>query len=125
MWDTSGNSALRTIQFNVAANVAPKIYDVYSDANPASTAANFYLSHDQPDAMATVTVTVYNLLGRPVWSGTVTARSDMFLTTPVSWDLTDFSGRRVPRGIYLYSATISCNGQAHQTVTRRIAVTAR
>lgn len=125
VWDTSGNSTVQTIDFNVAANVASKIYDVYSDANPASTAANFYLSHDQPDAMSTVTITVYNLLGRPVWNGTVTARSDMFLTTPVSWDLTDYSGRRVPRGIYLYSATISCNGQTHQTVTRRIAVTAR
>lgn len=125
VWDTSGNSAVRTIDFNVAANVAPKIYDVYSDANPASTAANFYLSHDQPDAMSTVTITVYNLLGRPVWNGTVTARSDMFLTTPVHWDLTDYSGRRVPRGIYLYSATISCNGENHQTVARRIAVTAK
>ena len=125
VWDTSGNSAVETIDFNVAENVAPKIYDVYSDANPASTAANFYLSHDQPDAMATVTVTVYNLLGRPVWNGTVTARSEMFLTTPVTWDLTDYSGRRVPRGIYLYTATISCDGNAHQTATRRIAVTAQ
>lgn len=126
IWDTSGNSARAEIDFNVAANIAPKIYDIYSDANPASTSANFYLSHDQPDAMVDVTVTVYNLLGRPVWSGSVGGRSDMFLSVPVSWDLTDNSGRRVPRGIYLYRATISSDGgKTFETATRRLAVTAQ
>ncbi len=126
IWDTSGNSARAEIDFNVAADVAPKIYDIYSDANPASSSANFYLSHDQPDAMVDVTVTVYNLLGRPVWSGSVSGRSDMFLSVPVTWDLTDSSGRRVPRGIYLYRATISAKGgSTYETASRRIAVTAQ
>lgn len=126
VWDTSGNSARREIEFNVAQNIAPKIYDIYSDANPASTTANFYLSHDQPDAMVDVTVTVYNLLGRPVWTGSVGGRSDMFLSVPVSWDLTDGGGRRVPRGIYLYRATITSDGgQTFETATRRLAVTAQ
>lgn len=125
VWDTSGNSARAQLDFFVAQGVAPKIYDIYSDANPASAGANFYLSHDQPDAIVDVTVTVYNLLGRPVWSGSASGRSDMFLSVPVSWDLTDFGGRRVPRGIYLYRATITGNGNSYETATRRLAVTAR
>ena len=105
--------------------MAPKIYDVYSDANPAVDQANFYLSHDQPDAMATVEVSVYNLMGRKLWSRTVTGRSDMFLTVPVTWNLCDASGRRVGRGIYLYRATITTDGQSYQTASRRIAVAAQ
>jgi len=125
VWDTSGNATEKTIEFNVVEGLAPKIYDVYSDANPASTSANFYLRHNQPDNMVTVTVTVYNLIGKPVWSGTQSGRSDMFLSVPVSWDLSDTSGRRVGRGIYIYRATISSDGKTYETTSRRIAVTSR
>ena len=124
VWDTTGNPAEKTVDFTVVEGMAPKIYDVYSDANPASTTANFYLSHNQPDGNVTVTVTVYNLIGRPVWSGTSSGRSDMFLSVPVSWDLSDNAGRRVGRGIYLYRATITTDGQSYQTASRRIAVAA-
>lgn len=125
IWDTSGNSAEKSIDFAVTESLAPKIYDVYSDANPASTTANFYLRHNQPDNMVTVTITVYNLLGTPLWSRTVNGRSDMFLTMPVTWNLTDNAGRRVARGIYLYRASITSDGQSYETASRRIAVTAR
>ena len=37
----------------------------------------------------TVTVSVYTLSGSPVWSQTETGRSDMFLTQPLTWNLTD------------------------------------
>lgn len=125
VWDTSGNAAEKSIEFNVAEGLAPKIYDVYSDANPASTSANFYLRHNQPDNMVTVTVTVYNLIGKPVWSGSQSGRSDMFLSVPVNWDLSDYSGRRVSRGIYIYRATITSDGMTFETASRRIAVTSR
>lgn len=125
VWDTSGNNTSKSIEFTVAEGLAPKIYDVYSDANPASSVANFYLRHNQPDSELNVTVTIYNLVGRPVWSGSAGGRSDMFLTVPVSWDLTDAGGRRVPRGIYLYRATITSDGIHYETASKRIAVTAQ
>lgn len=125
VWDTAGNSASKEIDFFVQENLAPRIYEVYTDANPASTQANFYLSHDQPDNMVTVTISIYNLLGRPIWSGSATGRSDMFTTVPVTWDLSDAGGARVGRGIYLYRASITSDGTTYETATRRIAVTAR
>lgn len=125
VWDTSANSATRTISFTVDASAAPRIYDIWTDANPAIDRANFYISHDRPDQMATVTVSVYNMLGHPLWSRTVTGVSDMFNSAPVTWDLTDNSGRRVPRGIYLYRATITTDGQVFDTGSRRIAVAGR
>ena len=124
IWDTAGNPANAYIEFFVNPAEKPKIYDVYTDANPASTQANFYLSHDRPDAMINVEISVYDLLGRPLWSKSANGRSDMFLSMPVSWDLTDNSGRRVPRGIYLYRARISTDGQNYETGSRKIAVTA-
>lgn len=123
VWDTDGNATTETIDFTVSSGLAPKIYDIWTDANPASVSANFYISHDRPDQMCTVTVAVYNLLGAPVWSKTLTGLSDMFLSTPVEWNLCDSSGRRVPRGIYLYRATITTDGESFSTGSRRLAVT--
>lgn len=126
VWDNGDNCAQHTIDFDVVKGLPPIIYDVYSDANPASTEANFYLSHNRPDAMVTVTVTVYNLLGQRLWENTTQGRSEMYLSSPVTWDLTDGGGRRVPRGIYLYRASISTDGgETFQTETRKIAVTAK
>lgn len=122
VWDTSGNLAESDIDFFVVPGMAPKIYDIYTDANPATVEANFYLSHNRPDATLTVTVSVYNLLGREIWSSTSKGRSDMFTSSPVTWDLTDSAGRKVPRGIYVYRATITADGVQSDTGTRKIAV---
>lgn len=124
VWDTSGNATEQTIEFFAAADIAPQIFDLYCDANPARTTAGFYVTHDAPDANITVTVTVFNMLGNPVWTRTERGRSDMFTTTPLRWNLCDGTGRRVQRGIYIYRATITVDGQTHSTSSRRLAVTA-
>lgn len=124
VFDTSGNPSVAEIPFTVAQGLAPRIFDVYTDANPASTAANFYVRHDHPGMVTTVGVTVYDLMGRPVWTSSRRGMSDLGVSTPVTWDLTDEAGRRVQRGIYLYRASITADGEAYHTTSRRIAVTA-
>ena len=124
-WDVFNNSAEKTITFFVESGLKPDIYDVYSDANPASVEANFYVKHNRPDATLTVTIDIYNLLGRKIWSSTETGRSNMFTTFPITWNLTDYGGARVPRGIYIYKATVTTNGEQEATKAKKIAVTAQ
>lgn len=125
IWDTSDNSNSETITFYVSPDRAPVLYDVYSDSNPASTQANFYLSHDRPDSQIEVTISIYDMLGQPVWQSTSTGRSDMYLSSPVTWNLLDRAGHRVNRGIYLYRASIKEGDNVSNTQTKRIAVTGR
>lgn len=123
VWDTSGNSASQTITFTVGSDVAPTLYDMYADANPADTDTRFYLVHDRPDERITVNIEVVNLLGRTVWTHQITGMSETLRSFPVTWNLTDNSGRRVGRGIYLYRATVTdAAGLTSGTRTRRIAV---
>lgn len=124
VWDTSGNSTEQTIEFYVEPGLAPTIYDIYSDANPAHTEANFYLTHNRPDAMITVTLNVYNLMGHLIWSTTEDGRSDMFKSFPITWNLCDMAGRRVSRGIYIYKAFITTDGEHFSTATKKLAVAA-
>lgn len=123
VWDNAANSASREVSFVVAEDQAPTLYDIYPDANPASTATNFYLTHDRPDANIEVTVTIYNLLGKAIWSSTTSGRSDLYRSFPVQWNLTDYNGSRVARGIYLYRASIKEDGLESETKTKKIAVT--
>jgi len=123
VWDVYNNVSEKTITFNVVNGLAPEIADVYCAANPASVETSFYVKHNRPDAVVSVTIEVYDLMGRRVWSTTQSGRSDMYTSTPVTWDLTDVSGRRVPRGIYVYRATISTDGIKEATKAKKLAVT--
>lgn len=84
--------------------------------------AEFYVEHNRPDAILDVTLTIYNLMGRMVWSATETGKSDMFTSFPIEWDLTDTSGRRVPQGIYIYRAEISTDDSSSATASKKIMV---
>ncbi len=125
VWDTSGNSTVHNFDFFVKEGVKPQIFDIYTDVNPAVTAANFYISHDRPDALASVTLTIYDMLGRMVWTASDTDRSSLSSTAPITWNLNDMGGSRVPRGIYLYRATVKIDGEEITSEAKRIAVTAR
>ncbi len=124
VWDTFNNSSEQTIQFNVITGLQPDLYEVYAVGNPATTEAKFYMKHNRPDALITLTLNVYDLMGRLVWSTKESGKSDMFTSFPITWDLTDMAGRRVPRGIYIYKAGISTDGVQETTKAKKIAVTA-
>lgn len=125
VWDNEGNSSTATLDFTVQSGLEPEIYKVYADQNPARTSTNFYIEHDRPDGIVTVTLTVYNLLGIPVWQAQKEGRSDMFKTFPITWDLTMSGGGRVPGGIYLYRATISTDNTHISTRSQKLCVAPR
>lgn len=124
VWDTAGNSTEKTIELNVENGIAPYIFDVYTDANPATTEANFYIRHDRPNSMAIVEIQVFDLMGQIVWKSSKTAQSDMDISSPINWNLCDMAGRRVNRGIYVYKALISTDGKQYSSKARKIAVAA-
>ena len=82
--DTAGNSASASIDFFVNPDLAPGIFDIYSDANPALTRANFYVTHNRPDATLTVRIEVYDLNGKLLWDSRTTGRADMYASAPVT-----------------------------------------
>lgn len=124
IFDAAGNRTESTIEFTVDSRVGPEIIDIYTDANPATAQANFYITHNSPDANLTATICVYNLLGHMVWSTTQRVASSMTTTAPITWRLNDNAGRRVSRGIYIYRAEITHNGKRTLSNAKKLAVAA-
>ena len=122
VWDTSNNLAESTISFTVKDGRVPEIINLYADCSPAVDRVNFMVEHNKPGANADVTLAVYDLMGRMVWS---TKRSGDSASAPMEWNLSDTSGRRVPRGIYVYRATVSIDGEQHVSAARKLAVAAQ
>lgn len=123
VWDVYNNMSERTVSFNVVKGLKPDIYQVYSTNNPARYETTFYVKHNRPDAVLTMGVEVYDLMGRLVWRTRQNGVSDSYTSFPVTWDLRDMGGRRVPRGIYVYRAILSTDGVQEATKSKKLAVT--
>lgn len=123
VWDVYNNMSERTVSFNVVKGLKPDIYEVYSTQNPARYETTFYVKHNRPDAVLTLGIEVYDLMGRLVWRTRQNGVSDSYTTFPVTWDLRDLGGRRVPRGIYVYRAILSADGVQESTKSKKLAVT--
>lgn len=111
VWDVDGNFADATLECTARSDLSPEIYEVFATYSAEADEVRFFVRHNRPDQIVSVQVGVYDLLGRPVWSGTVEGRSDMDTSSPLVWDLKNDAGQRAPRGIYVYRADL-IDGQA-------------
>lgn len=124
VWDNAKNSSTASIDFEVAVAKSPEIYELYTDVNPARDRVNFILSTDRPKALVNCMVEVFDLNGRRVWNSASDVRTDLSAALSIPWNLCDASGVRVPRGIYLYRATVISPEGPQATKSYKLAVTA-
>lgn len=122
VWDIDNNFADATLTATVVSDLGPGIHEVYTTPGPARSRTQFFVRHNRPDQMMTVKISVYNLAGTPVWSGQSSGRSNGGISVPVTWDLKNFDGTRVVRGIYVYRAEVTTEGSSISTASRKLAV---
>lgn len=125
VWDNANNSASAELTFNVAVSKQPEIYDLRTNVNPAREDVTFTLSTDRPMAQVDCQIEVFDLNGRRIWTSSRTGATDIQAAISVNWDLCTSEGQRVPRGIYLYRATVTSPEGTSATRSRKLAVTAQ
>jgi hypothetical protein len=125
VWDNANNHTEASLRFNVSAAPKPYINDITTDVNPATTSVTFSILHDRVQEDTEANVDVFDLSGMKVWSGSFSGSPDFQYGSNVTWNLTDSAGRRVPRGIYLYRATLITSDGFEISETKKLAVTAQ
>lgn len=122
VWDNANNSTSASLNFSISALWKPSIETLTTDVNPATTNVNFIVATDGSTSSMDCAIEVYDIWGRKVWRGEAPALSGSSPRTSIGWDLSDFSGARIPGGIYLYRATVKTNSGATVTKTKKLMV---
>lgn len=122
VWDNANNVSKSTLEVNVGAAVDPVIYDITASTSP--TQVDFLISLDRPNTTLTCSIGVFDLSGRRIWSIDENLDSDMESNVTATWDLRDASGARVPRGIYIYRATVETPEGTYSSKSKKIAISA-
>ena len=127
VWDVHNNLSEKTITFNVVNSAVPEItapedLDFYTAFDGSDM--TFYVRHNRLGAEVSVTIEVYDLMGRCVWQSAPSGGSSLFSVTPVTWNMQDNGGTRVPGGIYIYRAIITAGGVPMATKAKKLVIPA-
>lgn len=124
VWDNANNSSSASLSFKIKAGWLPGISDLRTDVNPASSNVNFLISSDSSAGINNCEIEVFDLSGRKIWGGeTGSAVSSSNIS--IGWNLEDYNGARVARGIYPYRAILHTSSGAKVTKSGKLAVTAK
>lgn len=116
VYDNAGNSTRQGFEFEIADLSSIPEVDLYTNANPAVTSVTFYVT--APETTGGL-IEVFDLSGRRVWSSNGVSGAGLMTTT---WDLLDAGGNRVPRGIYIYRATVTGSDGKEKRASKKLAV---
>lgn len=120
-WDVFNNSTTTTLDFNVVKALEPKVFSVSCTNNPATTNTTFIVAHDRQNSEVTTTLDVMDMSGRVLWShresGVATDG-----TYRVDWDLTVDDGHSLQTGVYLYRASIACDGSSYASKAKKLII---
>lgn len=121
-WDIVGNSSSATIQFEVVENLAPRLFDLYVNNNPASDYVIFYVVHDRPGTAINLRIEVFSIQGIKVWEHNEPLFAESYRSRTIPWNLRDNSLVPLDSGIYLYRATLTSHEGIETTKTKKLII---
>lgn len=120
-WDVKNNSSTVSLDFTVVKGLTPSVYSIDVSKNPASTSTTFIVNHDLNGSSVDVTVDVFDMSGRLLWSHSESGVSTSGAYT-IDWNLTRSDGGRLQTGVYLYRVRVASDGSSEATRAKKLVV---
>ncbi len=120
-WDMLNNTSSVRLSFVVDPSRSPRFSTLTVTENPAREHTTFLFHYDRPGSVCTFTIEVFDFSGRLLWTHTETGSSTT-QTYAVPWNLTTGGGVPLQTGVYLYRATLSCDGSEEATQAQKIII---
>lgn len=119
-WDIQNNMSVARLRFNVVKGQKPSVSISCTD-NPAQSNTSFIIAHDRTGSSIDVTVEVFDVGGRILWSQTdtgITAASPYVM----SWNLTGSNGAPLQTGVYLYRVKLRSEGAVRTSKAKKLII---
>lgn len=120
-WDVQNNSSVTTLDFVVDSHLEPHLISVQLSENPARNHTQFRIEHDQIGSPLSIEISVFDLVGRPLWHHIEQATPAHSVYT-IDYNLTMQGGSRLPPGLYLCRVRLVNGGNNHETKTLKLLV---
>lgn len=120
-WDVQNNSSVTTLDFVVDSHMEPHLISVQLSENPARNHTQFRIEHDQIGTPLSIEISVFDLVGRPLWHHIEQATPAHAVYT-IDYPLTMQGGSRLPPGLYLCRVRLVNGGNTHETKTLKLLV---
>lgn len=105
-WDVYNNSSTAELQFVVADNDELKITHVLNYPNPFHDYTEFWFNHNRPFEPLNVSVQVFTVSGKLVWTKNEVINTKGFLSRDITWNGKDDFGDPIGKGVYIYKLTV-------------------
>jgi hypothetical protein len=121
-WDNFNNSSEKTISFQVVSGDGFVLRNLLNYPNPFFNETNISLEHNRPDNELNVTINIFNIDGRIIKIIKTKIYPTGYNMPPVGWDGNDDGGRKVGRGMYPYTVTITTDKGEKARVSGRMII---
>ena len=119
-WDIQNNVNTSELRFCVVKSQKPS-FSISCTKNPARESTTFVIAHDRLGANLDVTVEVYDLSGRRLWSHSESGVGNGSTYT-VTWNLTTDGGVQLDSGIYLYRVKLGADNATKTSKAKKLII---
>ena len=120
-WDIQNNATVSELRFCVAKSLKPT-FSISCTDNPARESTTFIIFHDRQGSNLDVTVEVFDLSGRRLWSHNESGVGNGSAYT-VTWNLTTDGGASLDSGIYLYRVKLGADNAVKTSKAKKLIIT--
>lgn len=119
IWDVFDNNTTTTLSFNVTDKEQPK-FDVSATTLTPTVSTRFittFTERANSESTTPVITEVFNVSGLRVWHNKADIAAGVRYAS-FNWNLTDYTGNKVPAGVYLYRSKVGDK----ETSTKKIII---
>ena len=121
-WDNYNNSSEKSVLFLVKSGENFLLNNLINYPNPFIAETRITAEHNRPYTDFDITVNIYSMNGQIIKIIKTSASSTGYVLPPILWNGNDDGGKRVGRGIYPYSVTVTTSTGETTRVTGRMII---
>jgi len=122
VWDIHNNSNKASINFVVASSANMALDQLFNYPNPVNDFTTFSFEHNQANENLEITVDVYSIDGKLATSFTKKMLTNGYRNNQIDWDVTDESGNRIKKGVYIYRMIVKSESGKEASETAKLVI---